>query len=36
VLFTRWPKLRLAIEPSEIHWNRRPGLRSIAKLPVAV
>jgi cytochrome P450 PksS len=35
-LFTRWPKLRLAIEPSEIHWNRRPGLRSIAKLPVAV
>jgi cytochrome P450 len=33
-LFTRWPKLRLAAEPSEIHWRRRPGLRSIEKLPV--
>ena len=35
-LFTRWPKLKLAVEPSEIRWNRRPGLRSIEKLPVAV
>jgi cytochrome P450 PksS len=33
-LFTRWPQLKLAVEPSEIRWNRRPGLRSIEKLPV--
>ena len=35
-LFTRWPKLKLAVDPSAIRWNRRPGLRSIEKLPVAV
>ncbi len=35
-LFTRWPNLKLAIAPSEIRWNRRPGLRSIEKLPVTV
>jgi cytochrome P450 len=34
-LFVRWPKLQLAVEPSQIHWRRRPGLRSIEKLPVA-
>jgi cytochrome P450 PksS len=34
-LFMRWPKLQLAVKPSEIRWRRRPGLRSIAKLPVA-
>jgi cytochrome P450 len=33
-LFTRWPRLRLAVEPSEIHWRRRPGIRMIEKLPV--
>jgi cytochrome P450 len=33
-LFTRWPKLQLAVEPAQIHWRRRPGLRSIEKLPV--
>ena len=33
-LFTRWPNLQLAVEPSQIRWRRRPGLRSIAKLPV--
>jgi cytochrome P450 PksS len=33
-LFTRWPKLRLAVEPSDIRWRGRPGLRSIEKLPV--
>jgi cytochrome P450 PksS len=33
-LLTRWPKLRLAVEPSQIRWRRRPGLRSIGKLPV--
>jgi cytochrome P450 len=34
-LFTRWPKLRLAVSPAEIRWTKRPGLRSIEKLPVA-
>jgi cytochrome P450 len=33
-LFTRWPKLRLAIDPAAIRWRRRPGLRSIEHLPV--
>ncbi len=33
-LFTRWPNLRLAVEPSRIRWRKRPGLRAIAKLPV--
>jgi len=33
-LLTRWPRLRLAVEPSEIRWRKRPGLRSIEKLPV--
>jgi cytochrome P450 PksS len=33
-LFTRWPKLALAIDPSQVRYQRRPGLRSIVKLPV--
>ena len=33
-LFMRWPGLRLAVEPSQIHWRRRPGIRMIAELPV--
>jgi len=33
-LFTRWPNLKLAVEPSRIHWQRRPGLRAIAELLV--
>ncbi|WP_213285925.1 cytochrome P450 [Bradyrhizobium sp. sGM-13] len=33
-LFTRWPGLKLAVEPSQIHWRRRPGIRMIAELPV--
>jgi len=33
-LFTRWPQLKLAVEPSAIRWRRRPGLRVIEKLPV--
>jgi cytochrome P450 PksS len=35
-LFTRWPTLKLAVEPAQIRWRRRPGLRSIEKLPVVV
>jgi cytochrome P450 len=34
-LFTRWPNLALATTPSQIRYHRRPGLRSIVKLPVA-
>jgi cytochrome P450 len=33
-LFTRWPRLALAIPPSQIRYQPRPGLRAIAKLPV--
>ncbi|MEH2484307.1 cytochrome P450 [Bradyrhizobium sp. AZCC 2230] len=33
-LFTRWPKLGLAVDSAQIHWRKRPGLRAIAKLPV--
>jgi cytochrome P450 PksS len=33
-LYTRWPKLRLAVEPSQIRWRSRPGLRAIVSLPV--
>ena len=33
-LFARWPRLGLAVDPSQIHWRKRPGLRAIAKLPV--
>ena len=34
-LFTRWPKLVLAVPAAQVRWRRRPGLRSIASLPVA-
>jgi cytochrome P450 PksS len=33
-LFARWPRLQLAVDASEIHWRKRPGLRAIATLPV--
>jgi cytochrome P450 len=33
-LFERWPKLALAVEPSEIRWRKQPGIRAIATLPV--
>jgi cytochrome P450 len=33
-LFTRWPRLQLAVPPAQIRWRKRPGLRSIEKLPV--
>ncbi|MBR0827621.1 cytochrome P450 [Bradyrhizobium manausense] len=33
-LLTRWPKLGLAIDPSQIRWRKRPGIRAIEKLPV--
>jgi len=34
-LFARWPKLRLAIDPAHVRWQRRPGLRALEELPVA-
>lgn len=34
-LFKRWPHLELAVPPESIRWRQRPGLRAIAKLPVA-
>jgi cytochrome P450 len=33
-LFVRWPQLKLAVDPSEISWRRRPGLRAVEALPV--
>ncbi len=33
-LFVRWPKLGLAVDPAEVRWRRRPGLRAVAALPV--
>jgi cytochrome P450 PksS len=33
-LFARWPNLELAVDPAEIRWRKRPGLRAIARLPV--
>ncbi|WP_339038858.1 cytochrome P450 [Bradyrhizobium symbiodeficiens] len=34
-LFVRWPKLGLAVDPAEVRWRRRPGIRMIAQLPVS-
>ena len=33
-LFTRFPNLELAIPPSRVQFTRRPGVRSVAALPV--
>jgi cytochrome P450 len=33
-LFTRWPKLSLAVPEEAIRWRERPGLRALASLPV--
>jgi cytochrome P450 PksS len=36
-LFKRWPQLQLAVPADAIRWNgRRPGLRAIEKLPIAI
>jgi len=34
-LYERWPTLRLAVEPEQIRWRSRPGIKAIIKLPVA-
>jgi cytochrome P450 PksS len=33
-LFTRWPKLALAVPADKIRWLPRPGLKAIERLPV--
>jgi cytochrome P450 PksS len=33
-LFTRWPRLSLAVPESEISWRKRAGLNAIDRLPV--
>jgi cytochrome P450 PksS len=33
-LYARWPKLDLAIQPEQIRWRSRPGIRAITSLPV--
>ena len=33
-LYTRWPRLRLAVKPEQIRWRSRPGIRAIVGLPV--
>jgi cytochrome P450 PksS len=33
-LFDRWPNLKLAIDPSEVRWRKRPGLRALVELPI--
>ena len=37
-LLTRFPRLRLAVDPSELHWNHGDGLvlRGLSSLPVAL
>jgi cytochrome P450 PksS len=34
-LFTRWPRLALALDPSQIRWRPQAGIRAIEKLPVS-
>ena len=33
-LLQRWPKLRLAVDESEVEWRKRPGFKAIERLPV--
>jgi len=33
-LFTRWPRLQLAVKPEHVRWRGRPGIRAIDRLPV--
>jgi Cytochrome P450 len=33
-LFTRWPRLEMAVSDAQIRWRERPGLRAIEALPV--
>jgi cytochrome P450 len=33
-LLQRWPNLSLAVDPSEVRWRKRAGIRAIDRLPV--
>jgi cytochrome P450 len=33
-LLTRFPDIRLAVDPGDIVWRKRPGIRAMARLPV--
>jgi cytochrome P450 len=33
-LIERWPDLKLAVDPADVRWRKRPGLRAIVELPV--
>jgi cytochrome P450 len=33
-LFSRWPRLQLAVRDDEVRWRQRPGLRALEKLLV--
>jgi cytochrome P450 len=33
-LLARFPGMRLAVDPGDIVWRKRPGIRAMAKLPV--
>jgi cytochrome P450 len=35
-LLSRYPKVRLAVDPSAIVWRKRPGIRALSSLPVAL
>jgi cytochrome P450 len=35
-LFRRWPKLGLAGDETEIKWRKRPGIKAVEHLPVAI
>jgi cytochrome P450 len=34
-LYSRWPKLGLAVDPGQIQWRTRPGIRAIVRLQVS-
>ncbi|MGW3334678.1 cytochrome P450 family protein [Streptomyces rubiginosohelvolus] len=36
VLFDRFPRMALAVDPMELPWQRLPGLRRLAELPVVL
>lgn len=35
-LFQRWPDLGLAVDESDVRWRKRPGMKAIERLPVAM
>ncbi|MDF2974600.1 MAG: pksS, partial [Microvirga sp.] len=33
-VFARFPEMRLSVEPPNIEWRRRPGIRALKEFPV--